>query len=77
MTPADAPNASDGPLAATKPPEYPAAQLTDDASRTRRVLAAAQRQPDAPSTIAAYVAQPRASVRSKPRFTISGAIRSP
>jgi hypothetical protein len=77
MMPADAPNASDGPLAATKPPEDPAAQPTGDASRTRRVPAAAQRQPDAHSMIAAYAAQPRASVRSKPRFTIAGAIRSP
>ena len=77
MTPADAPNASDGPLAATKPPEDFAAQTTGNASRTRRVPAAAQRQPGAHSIIAACATEPRASVRSNPRFTIAGAIRSP
>jgi hypothetical protein len=53
MTPADAPNASDGPLAAIKPPEDLAAQPTGTASRTRRVPAPAQRQPGARSIIAA------------------------
>ncbi len=77
MTPADAPNASEGPLAATKPPEDLAAEPTGNASRTRRVPAAAQRQPGANSIIVACATKPRASVRSKPRFTIAGAIRSP
>jgi hypothetical protein len=36
MTPEDAPNASDEPLAVTKPPEDLAAQSTANASRTRR-----------------------------------------
>ena len=51
MTPADAPNASDRPLAATKPREDFAAEPTDNASRTRRVPAPAQRQPGAHSII--------------------------
>jgi hypothetical protein len=55
MTPADAPNASDGPLAATKPLEDLAAEPTDNASRIRRVPAAAQRQPGAHSIIAASI----------------------
>ena len=45
MTAEDAPNASDEPLAVTKPPEDLAAQPTGNASRTRRAPPPAQRQP--------------------------------
>jgi hypothetical protein len=37
MTPADAPNASDRPLVATKPPQDLAAQPIGNTSRTRRI----------------------------------------
>jgi len=77
MTPADDPNASDGPLAATKPPEDLAAQPTGTASRTRRVPAPAQRQPGAHSIVAAAPTEPALRSAQKPRFTIAGAIRSP
>ena len=65
MTPADAPNASDGPLAATKPPEDLAAQPIGNASRTRRVPAPEQRQPGAHSIMAVRPTEPRAPPRSR------------
>ena len=77
MTPTDALNAFDGPLAATKPPEDLAARSTANASRTRRAPALVQRQPGARSIMAVRAAKP-------PRFDpldspahITGAIRSP
>jgi hypothetical protein len=77
MTPADAPNASDGPLVATKPPEDLAAEPIGNASRTRRVPALAQRQPGAHSIIAVRPTEPRASPRSRAPLNIAGAIQSP
>jgi hypothetical protein len=77
MTPEDAPNASDEPLAVTKPPEHLAAQSTANASRIRRVPPAAQRQPGAHSIMAVRAAEPPAATRSRARLIITGAIRSP
>jgi len=77
MTPADAPNASDRLLAATKPPEHFAAQPTSNAAAHSPVPAAAQRQPGVHPIIAACATQLRVAARSKLRFTIAGAIRSP
>ena len=65
MTSADAPNAFDGPLAAIKPLQDLAAEPIRNASRTRRVLAPAQRQPGAHSIMAIRAAEPRASPRSR------------
>jgi hypothetical protein len=59
MTPDDNPNASDGPLAATKPPEDLAVQPTGTTSRTRRLPAPAQRQPGAHPIGAAAPHSPR------------------
>jgi hypothetical protein len=77
MTPADTLNACDGPLAATKPPEDLAAEPIGNASRTRRVPAAAHRQPGAHSIIAARAKSLALRTARKPRLTIAGAIRSP
>ena len=77
MTPTDAPNAFDEPLAVTKPPEDLAAQSTANASRTRRTQQRHSAKPGAHSMMAIRAAEPPASTRSRARLTITGAIRSP
>jgi len=77
MTPADVPNPSDRPLAATKPPENFAAEPIGNTLRTRRVPAAAHRQPSAHSIIAARAKSLALRPARKPQLTIAGAIRSP
>jgi hypothetical protein len=77
MTPADTPNASDGPLAATKPPEDRAAKPTGNASRTRRDQPPARRQPGTHSMIAAGATEPQAPTRSTAPLSGVGAMRSP
>ena len=58
MTPADAPNAFDGPLAAAKPLQDLTAEPTSNGARTRRIPPPAQSQPGAPSMIAACASKP-------------------
>ena len=78
MTPADAPNPSDGPLAATKPPEDFASQPTGN----RLGALAASGTGMAPSRRAFHYGclSDRAlalRLARKHRLTITGAIRSP
>jgi hypothetical protein len=77
MTPADAPNASDGPLAATKPPE----DLAANRSATRRALAVSRHRHSAnPARIPLWLFAPQSLAlrpAREPRLTITGAIRSP
>jgi hypothetical protein len=77
MTPVDAPNAFDGPLAATKPPQELAAEPTGNAPRTRRVPPPAQSQPGAPSIMTVRAASLALQPAREPRLTITGATRSP
>jgi len=67
MMPADAPNVSDGPLAATKPPEDLAAEPIGNALRTRHAPAPApaQRQPGAHSIMGVRATEPRALARPR------------
>jgi hypothetical protein len=77
MTPADAPNASDGPLAATKPPEDLTAEPIGNTSRTRRVR---HRHNANPARIRLSLLAPQSLTlrpTRKPQLTITGAIRSP
>jgi hypothetical protein len=77
MTPADAPNPSDGPLAATKPPDDLAVQPTGNASRTR--VSRHWHRADPPRIPLSLLA-PRSLAllaRSKAQAAIAGAIRSP
>jgi hypothetical protein len=77
MTSADAPNAFDGPLAATKPLQDLTAEPTSNGARTRRVPPPAQSQPGAPSIIAACASKPALQAARPSPLTIAGAIRSP
>jgi hypothetical protein len=77
MTAEDAPNASDEPLAVTKPPEDLAAQPTGNASRTRRARHRHSANPAWTPYMAVRAAEPPASTRSRAQLTITGAIRSP
>src|SRR5260370_36525717 len=77
MTPADAPNASDGSLAAPKPPQNFAAQPTGNASRTRRVPAAAHASPARVSLSLVALQSLALRPAREPQLAITGAIRPP